>query len=223
MLDEVAQALTAANAGDVSGAGQFDISATGTLAWLPSPVMPHREGALVTVDRTGRVTPLPTPVRTYGRPLRFSSAGRRLALTIFELNEEGLWVYDLDRGTLSPLARDGEAACPTWSPDGQRLVFGWLTAGRRSIATQPADGSAPPRPLAPGAFCPSSFGADGREVLAVRGADELVTLTVENGKATAQPLALPGRVKRAPELSPDARWLAYQSDASGRFEVYVRP
>jgi len=223
MLDEVAQALTAANAGDVSGAGQFAVSPTGTLAWLPGAVMPHREGALVTVDRAGQVTPLPIPVRTYGRPLRFSPASRRLALTIFEVDEEGLWVYDLDRGTLSPLARDGEAACPIWSPDGQRLVFGWLTGGRRSIAAQPADGTSPPRPLAPGAFCPSSFRADGREVLAVRGTDELVTLALDDDKAAVQPLSLPGRTRRAPDLSPDAKWLAYESDASGRFEVYVQP
>jgi serine/threonine-protein kinase len=223
MLDEVAQALTAANAGDVSGAGQFAISASGTLAWLPSPVMPYREGALVTVDRAGQVTPLPTPVRAYGRPLRVSSVGHRLALTIFEPNEEGLWIYDLDRGTLSPLARDGEAACPTWSPDGQRLAFGWLTGGQRSIATQPADGTVPPQILAPGVFCPSSFSADGGEILAVRGAGDLVALTTRNGTADVKSLELPGRARRAPELSPDARWLVYESDASGRFEVYVKP
>jgi hypothetical protein len=65
--------------------------------------------ALVTLDRRGQVTVLPAPVRSYGLPLRLAPDGRRLAVLIRTLSELGLWLYDLDRGMLTPMAGGGEA------------------------------------------------------------------------------------------------------------------
>jgi serine/threonine-protein kinase len=102
LLDDVAQALTAANGLDITGAGQFAISATGTLAWVPSPVVEYPKNVLVAVDRSGHVTPLLASAGCYG-PVRVSPDGTQLAVSIVDLTAVHLSLYDLDRGTLAPL------------------------------------------------------------------------------------------------------------------------
>ncbi len=225
VLETVAQALTGGHASDATGAGQYAFASTGTLAWLPGPATPVLPRELVTVDRGGHVSPLPAPVREYDDEVRLSPDGRWLAVTIRTLTEDAPWLYDLGRGTLTPLARGGEAYAPVWSPDGQRLMFSWLEGGQRSLVSQPADGTAPPRALAPGWVVPASFAPDGRQLAALSGdvVGEVVIVTVENGKARVQPfLQTPDR-EWWPAFSPDGRWLAYGSNVSGRDEVYVRP
>jgi len=223
VLDTVAQSLTAGNYSDVTGAGQFAVAATGTLAWVPGPVVPYADLALVTVDRRGQVTRLPAPVRSYGASVRLSPDGRQLVVLVYTLTERGVWVYDLSRGTLTPLTLGSEAYGPKWFPDGQHIVFGWLKDGRRSLAVQPADGTAPPRVLVAGEFVPMSFTPDGRQVVASRGGEDIVMVSVEDGQARVQPLIDTPHTEGWAEFSPDGRWLANASDVSGRFEVYLRP
>jgi serine/threonine-protein kinase len=222
VLDAVAQALAGGRGSDITGAGQFALASTGTLAWLPGPVAPVRESGLATVDRSGHVSPLPAPLRDYNADVRLSPDGRRLAVTIQTLTELGLWLYDLGRGALTPLARGGEVFSPRWSPDGQRLVFDWFKDGQWSLAEQPADGTAPPRVLTPDYGSPSSFAPDGRQLAVVDDGDVLiVTLVVPATRAQA--LFQTPQHESSPEISPDGRWLAYVSDVSGRREVYVQP
>jgi serine/threonine-protein kinase len=101
-------------------------------------------------------------------------------------------------------------------------VFWWLKDGRQSLAAQPADATAPPKVLLAGRLSPSSWTPDGRQLATARG-DDIVILTVENGKVSAQPLFETPHTEWWPEISPDGRWLAYGSNVSGRFEIYVRP
>jgi serine/threonine-protein kinase len=133
VLDAVAQALTAGNSGDVTGAGQFAIAATGTLAWLPGPVAPYEESALVMVDRRGQVSPLSAPLRAYDAAVRLSPDGRRLAATVHTLTEVGAWIYDLGRGTLTPLAGGGRQSTRSGRRTGSASCScGSRTAGGRS-------------------------------------------------------------------------------------------
>jgi Tol biopolymer transport system component len=187
-------------------------------------VPPALDKALVTVDRRGRVSSIPAPPRSYYM-VRVSPDGRRLAVTIKTLTEVSLWLYDLGRGTLTPLTMDGEAfSLPVWTPDGQRLVFAWLKDGRTSLATQPADAppGVAPQVLVNGELDPSSFTPDGR-TLAVGGIARIELVTIDGEKATVQPLFQAPPYRWWPAFSPDGRWLAYASDVSGRFEVYVQP
>ena len=112
--DEVAQALISGNADDASGAGQFAVSSTGTLAWFPrgSGGYSYRRSQVVAIDRRGQVRPVNIPVQSYGQALKLSPDGTRLALSIRSLANDRLWVYDLARGSQIPLTDDGEANYP---------------------------------------------------------------------------------------------------------------
>ncbi len=185
VLDGVAQALTARSAADATGAGQFAVAATGALAWVPGSVVPYPDATLVTLDRRGQVAPLPAPVRSYAGLMQVSPDGRRLAVTVQTLTEEALWIYDLDRETLLPLARNGEVLWAAWMPDGRHLVFDWLSNGRRSVATQPADGAVPPRELLAGHYHPASVTPDGQHLVALREDKDIVSVALERGRGAA--------------------------------------
>jgi hypothetical protein len=222
VLDGVAQAVTGGNTGDVTGGGQFAVAPTGTLAWIPSAIVPNVQGRLVTVDRRGRATALAAPERSYGPVLRLSPDQRRLAVTVRTLTETCLWTYDLTRpAPLLRLTTGGEVMVPMWGPGGQQLVFRWLEKGRRALVMQPADGTAPPHVLASGFFSPSFLAPDGR--IAAVSAQDIVMVAIENGKGRVEPLFRTPEAEAWPVFSPDGSWLAYGSNRTGRNEVYVRP
>ena len=222
VLQTVAQALTGSS-GDVSGAGQYAVSSTGHLAWVPSAAVSYPLGSLVTVDRQGRVTRLPAEPRPYVAPVRLSPDGRQLAVTVSELYERGLWVYDLGRPNLAPrpVHRGDDAVWPAWSRDSRQMAFMQIKDGTCLLVTKPADSdaSAPPSLwVRSDVLSPSSFTLDGH-ILAVRRYGGIMAVTPEGH---VQPkIATPGNYERWPALSPNGRWLAYGSEATGRIEVYV--
>jgi len=220
----VAQALTGSSTDDVTGAGQFAVSPAGMLAWVPGPVVPYTAKALVTVDRLGRVTAVQSPPNTYANGMSLSPLdGRRLAVTIRTFTGVSLGVRNLGRGAPTLLNTEGESMWPVWSPDGRRIAFLWLNGGRYSLASLAADETAsPPRMLAEGVFIPSSFTPDGRHLVAVRALGGIVTIATD-APSDVQSVLETSAVERWPLLSPDGKWLAYASNAGGRFEVYVRP
>ncbi len=221
----VAQALTASNTTDVTGAGQFTLSSTGTLAYVHGAVVPYPDAQLVAVDRQGRVAPLDAPTRNYRPSLSsVSPDGRHLAVSTESLTEQAVWVYDLGRGTLGKLTPGGESWGPRWAPDGRHIAFFWMSQGVSSLAWQRTNGTAGPEVLGGGASWPSSWSPDGRQLALVKDDDKIWIASLENDKATVRPLTgAPEDVERWAEFSPDGRWLAYGSNASGRFEVYVQP
>ncbi len=225
LVEDVAQALTAFDSNDVTGAGQFAVAPTGTLAWVRGPVVRYPGQAMVSLDRQGRVTRLRAPEKSYVMGVRLAPGGRRLAAAVRDLGEVSIWTYDLDRGTAAPLpgARGGEAYLHVWTRDGERLLFHWLKDGRPSLAFQRADGTAGPQVLDVGAgTSPSSWTADGRLIVVTYGGD-LAMVTFESGRPALRALTQTPHAEAWPEVSPDSRWLAYASNDSGRFEVYVQP
>jgi serine/threonine-protein kinase len=221
VLDEtVVQALTAA--GNQTGAGQFAVSTTGTLAYVPGSVVDYPEATLVAVDRKGRVTDLGAPVRRYHWRVSVSPVARRLAVVVRDVAGAGTWFYDLNRSMLTPWNLEGEITHLRWSPDGEQLVYRSLMEGRWVLAAQRANRSAPPRLLVADDVAPYSFTSDGQQVAAVRNRD-IVMVSIADDQPRVETLVATPANEQWPELSPDGRWLAYGSNESGRYEIYVRP
>jgi hypothetical protein len=222
VVEGVAQALDGGNTADITGAGQFTIAASGTLAWVPGGVPSGRDMSLVTVDRGGRVSRLASPVRHYDPMLRLSPDGRRLAVTVHGLTERSLWVYEFGRALLTPLLKIGETSIPVWTPDGQRVVFLWLNEGRVSLGSRPVDRSAPPEVVATG-FTPSQWASDTQLIGLVNSDTDLGVATFEKGTWRVEPLRQTAEIERWPTISPDGRWLAYGLGPTGAVDVYVEP
>jgi Tol biopolymer transport system component len=177
---------------------------------------------LARVDRNGRRRSLVNDRLGFRFP-RLSPDGRSLAVTIDPRPSE-VWIYDLERGSRTPLTRDAHSILSVWNPDSRRIVF--ASDGDLYI-TPPDPGSAPQRLLArAGGQFPHSWSRDGRflffyEMGAAATRRDLGVF--DTGSATARPVLASPANELHPAISPDGRWLAYDSDESGRAEVYVRP
>jgi len=192
---------------------------SGGLAYAPT-----RPRALVRVDRSGRTTTLLGTERTYHNP-RVSPDGRRLSLDFTE-QERDVWLFDIADSTLTRFGFDSTAHDAEWLPDGRGLVFaatrrGVIGAFRRRLDTgNRADSIL----VGPAQLSLHAITPDGRLAIGVvieDGAFDLVSVGLD-GNARLDTVLASRYNEGWPALSPDGRWLAYQSDESGRNEVYVR-
>ncbi len=215
----------------------FSFSPDGLLVYMPGEAevgatsLPR---SLVWVDRQGNEAPLPLPVRQYFEP-RLSPDGDRVAVSVFDGESWDLWVSDVGSGAGLRLTRGaGNAAVvPVWTPEGGRIVFRLLNpeTGIGDVYWIAADGSGAPEPLVTSdttSDFSTSVSADGSLIFSRifdPGANthrEVWEVPLD-GDRTATPL-LRGQFAYAnASLSPDGRWLAYVSDESGVFEIYLQP
>ncbi len=214
------------SAGTVAGDGsaQFSFSDTGMLVYLSGVADFVESYTLVWVDREGVPTPLSDQKGEYLDP-RFSPDGRRLALT---RDWQDIWIYEMERGAMTRLTfAPGVNRLPVWSPDGGRLAFCSERNGDTNIFWKRADGSGEVEQLTESSHAqhPTAWSPDGK-VLAFGERDpetssDIWLMTLVGKRERQRFLKTPFREKAA-RFSPDGRWLAYQSNESGRYEVYVR-
>jgi len=209
----------------VFGAAEFSPSADGSVAYVPRGSS-GGDRTLVWVDRRGAAQPLAAPPREY-TAARLSPDGKRVALAI-EGTNPGVWLYDLARGTLTRLIETAGTPWPVWTPDGGRLAFRLFREGSFNIFWMPADGSGTAERLtaSDNVQVPGSWSPDG-QVLAFSESDPTTGTDIEvlrlGGERKLQHFLQTQSNEGAPMLSPDGHWLAYQSNESGRMEIYVRP
>jgi hypothetical protein len=218
------------------GAVDLAIAPNGTMVYVTGSRAAGATRSLAWVDRTGREEVLSAPQRAYVYP-RISPDGARLGLQIAD-QENDVWIWTFARETLTRLTfGSGLDRYSVWTPDGKRIVFtSEVETGTSNLFWQAADGTGSAERLteSPNTQFPMSFSPDGRFLLFYQtavgagpgagsgaGADLMV---LEMGdQRRARPLIQTTYVEMNAEVSPDGRWVAYQSDESGREEIYVRP
>jgi Tol biopolymer transport system component/tRNA A-37 threonylcarbamoyl transferase component Bud32 len=224
ILDDVTNSL-------VTGSAQFDFSGepsgTGTLVHL---VGAGTQASIYWLDSAGSIQPLHKPPGYYTSP-RFSPDGSRLVVAVFS-GAGGLWVSDWQRDAMLRLTFTAGDNSPVWSPDGKHLAYDSAQTGIFWIR---ADGSGSPERLTKNEHLvfPYSFSPDGKRLaysdVSPESGHDIWVLPMEgtdgdHPKAgTPQPLVRTAANERDPAFSPDGHWLAYASDESGGYEIYVRP
>jgi serine/threonine-protein kinase len=181
---------------------------------------------LVWVDRQGRETPIPAPPRVYVHP-RLSPDGTRVA--VFAADQElDLLLSDLGPTLTRITAGPGADSSPVWTPDG-RLIFTSQRNSPGNLFRQAADGTGMAEQLteSPNVQNPTAISRDGRTLIftetTATTSDDVMEMTLD-GTRRITPLVRSSFTERNGVISPDERWLAYESNEnSSQFEIFVRP
>jgi len=217
-----------------TGTGSYSISDNGTLIYASTLLVP---GRLTWFDRTG------TPSGSVGSPgdhtdFRLSPDGRRLAASLVNPRTSfpDIWITDLDRNSSTPFTF-GPAVngSPVWSVDGARILFRCTIAGLTDFCSKSAGGGGKEEILLAlsstllrsdalsSNVILSDWSPDGKALLfsAVTTDSDLWLVAPSANAKAVRFLSAPGDQGHG-NFSPDGRLVAYSSNESGRFEVYVQ-
>jgi Tol biopolymer transport system component len=160
---------------------------------------------------------------------RLSPDGRRVVVQRFDRRQE-LWIGDVGRSTFDRLTTVF-AQLAFWSPDGRSVICNLTRDGVQGIY-QLSPGGGDEQLLLQGTVFPSSATADGKWLFYAQSGERtrmdlwavpLSGVAPQGGRPNPHPVVNSEFDEQQPQVSPDGRWLAYMSDVTGRFEIYVRP
>ncbi|MDD5544671.1 MAG: protein kinase [Acidobacteriia bacterium] len=202
---------------------QFAVSDNGILVYAPgSEAQAVRQ--VVEVDRNGTLHAITTDNHPY-EDLALSPDGRHLAMTI-EGPMWNIWTFDLQRSTLTRLTFENDNRDPFWSPDSKAVTYASLRNGHWGLFSKFADGTGSEKTVYTSTnwVFPCSFSPDGKHLAFVQqdpaSSADIWTLALQDGQAA--PFLKTPFTEWFPQYSPDSRWIAYESNESGRAEIYVQ-
>jgi serine/threonine-protein kinase len=204
--------------------GAFAVSPGGTLVMFPDVGLGL---TLVWVDQHNHIEPTGIEPQNYRYP-RISPDGTRIVVSSAS-DDRDLWIWDIRQKTRGRLTTDkGADGYPVWTPDSLRVIYAGATkGGDENLMIRAADTTGGPADLlvsdrhqTPYTISPDGVWVVFRDEVPGHGTD-LGILDMRTHQA--KPLLEETFNERNAEISPNGRWLAYQSDETGKFEVYVRP
>jgi Tol biopolymer transport system component len=141
------------------------------------------------------------------------------------------WIWDVKGETLTRLTFDkSQDNAPLWTRDGKRVIYTSGAEGAPNLYWKPADGTGVPErllakpPPSSGALVPNSMTPDGKELIYSVGVpSDIMVLPLGGDRQPRALIAQASFAERGGDVSPDGKWIAYYSDESGTFQVYVRP
>jgi eukaryotic-like serine/threonine-protein kinase len=184
---------------------------------------------LLWMSRDGTSIEKAGPDDYYGS-FRLSADGKRIVLNRTDAaGPSDLWIFEFGRSVMTRITFDGkESTEPVWSPDGRQIAYLSTRTGSQLYRKDAAgDGSDEQLTQNPSTKLLDDWSPDGRYLLFYesnsRGGTDLLALPME-GERRPQVLAhITGTGLRGAQFSPDGKWIAYESNESGRFEIYIRP
>ena len=211
------------------------ISASGSMAYLPGGTT-GASNVIVKVDRSGREEVIVAMPGSYSAP-RLSPDGRRLVLGNLDAKDvPQIWIHDRASATTRQLTFDGISIRPAWSPDGNRVAFSTQRAGSAwHIWSVPADGSGPgaregvgPDVIGSAAV---SWTRDGKWIVIDGppddrkgpGGEDVFAIPTSGSPRTMRPAVASPFNEQSGEVSPDGKWIAYASDETGKYQIYIQP
>ncbi len=165
----------------------------------------------------------------YYQGIDVASDGRRIAAHVHNDRGGDIWVSGAQKGTLSRFTFDDlqHNSAPVWSPDGSKILFASLRDGKWAFYQKQATGAEAEQLLYGGRLVPGtgplSWSSDGRWILYVSESANLYLLPVSPDPKPIPAANTPFREAHG-SISPDNKWVAYESDEQGnRMEIYVKP
>ena len=212
-----------------NGGCHLAVSASGAFVYGPGVAI-SSDYYLAWVDWEGRLVRAMDTPRPYRDP-RLAPDGMRIATVVGTSTESDLWLVDAN-ATFSRLSFGLSPHRPAWSPDGTRISVGAQRSGGWHLLSLAADGSGSPITLfeSPNRVYPNAWSPDGRYLLFQESRPETGwDLRVLETDSSGRPVGAPRMLAATPfhesgaALSPDGRWVAYESDeVDGVVQVYVR-
>jgi Tol biopolymer transport system component len=209
--------------------GFFSASETGLLAY--DTVGGSGGLRLTWMDRDGKRLATAGDPADLGIP-NLSPDQKRAAVSVNMGGNRDVWIYDLARGLRTRFTFDNAAQSgAVWSPDGRSIVFSSHSKGSWDLFRKASDGTGAQELLYSDGLekHPTSWSPDGRFVLYWAPGNTKTTPTADiwilplAAGAKPHPLVQAGFAEYHPQFSPDGRWVAYQSNESGQYEIYVIP
>ncbi len=203
--------------------GVFSVSANGILAYAGGGRV---ESQLAWFDRSGKQLSTVGEKVPGFNTMRLSHKGDRVALSI-ESSTNDIWIMDISRGVRTRLTF-GQVGntFPAWSPDDQWIAYGTLARNGTAIYRRPAGGGAEELLLdAAGPRQTADWSPDGKYLLFVKGPvgshQEIWALPLSGDRKPFQLVPSGALYSDEPHFSPDGHWIVYESNESGRAEIYV--